>query len=120
MNRPSTSSSARDLGAGHALRAALVVVLAACGAPPDIATAMAGHAATSNRTYHSDGQLDIADYRDCNHNAFDGRETDVNISQAHCGACDTPCGGHCERGTCMDRADAGLPDGSLAPSATQR
>ena len=84
-----------------------------------MATAIAGHAAASNRTYHSNGELDIADYRDCNHNAFDGRETDVHISQAHCGACDTPCRGSCDRGVCVERPDAGLTDASLAPSATQ-
>ena len=47
--------------------------------------------------------LDAPDYRDCNHNVLDGRETDVKTSNAHCGACDHPCEkGSCERGVCVE------------------
>jgi hypothetical protein len=43
----------------------------------------------------------LPDYQDCNHDALDGRETDVKSSDAHCGACGHACdGGHCERGVC--------------------
>ncbi len=72
---------------------------------------MAGHAATSTTaslprrsddpSARSKGAFD---YRDCNHDLLDARETDVLRSSAHCGACGVPCSGTCADGVCVARS----------------
>ena len=71
---------------------------------------MAGHAATSTTASlprRSDDpharSKGAFDYRDCNHDLLDARETDVLTSSAHCGACGVPCSGTCSDGLCTAR-----------------
>jgi hypothetical protein len=45
---------------------------------------------------------DLPEYRDCNGNAVDGRETDVKHDERHCGDCAIGCdGGRCSGGSCV-------------------
>jgi hypothetical protein len=81
----------------------LAPTIAACGAAVDNWTAaMAGHAATSKASSFT--RAPPPDYRDCNGNLLDGRETDVSTSSANCGACGARCDGTCGAGVCSPRS----------------
>ena len=80
---------------------------ASCASVDNWSSAMAGHAATST-SFHP-RPVAAADYRDCNANVLDGRETDVSASEAHCGACGARCDGTCDGGRCSKK---------IAPSAS--
>lgn len=84
----------------------VVTFLAACGGTADLGAAIAGpHCASPTHVAEPPTRESMAaapDYRDCNHDALDGRETDVKTSDANCGACGHACNaGHCELGTCI-------------------
>ena len=94
-----------------------LTLLASCGDSVNQAVAAAaGHAYSEPRYIHSGGRLDLPDYRDCNDNALDGRETDVLSSDTHCGDCNRRCdaGVHCNHGACGS-FDAGPEEVSDAP-----